>query len=1043
MRKKMKILYLLILLLPEFVYAQQKITVKGTVTDESGEALIGVSVQVAEEKTVGTSTGINGAFSLAINSDNSLIFSYLGYVQQKIAVNGKTTLNVVLESDLRDLEEVVVIAYGTQKKVTITGAVTDISSAELIKSPTASMANAISGKLPGLTTIQYSGQPGADDPVMLIRGVNSLSVEGSGPLTLVDGVPRSFTQIDPNEVESISILKDASATAVYGVRGANGVILITTKRGEAGKPRFSFTSSYGIQQPTNFLNFTDSYQYATAFNASQIADNVAENDLKFSQSDLNHFKSGDSPLLYPSKDWISYVMKETAPQNQYNLNISGGGETTRYFISLGRFDQDGLFNTFSADKNANFGFTRYNYRANLDIDIGKISTLSLNLGGRTENRRDIGIMEGTTNRLFTYLMDTTPMSGAGIVDGKRIVGNSAFAKVVDRDGLNTFYGQGYRLASNNVLNLDLSYLLKLDFITKGLNFKVKGSYNSDYAVTKARTASQPTYMPVLSNPTDPNSAVVLQKNGDVTNLSYNESSGFGRNWYSEASFDYSRSFGSHNVTALLLYNQAKSYYPFSYSDIPTGYIGLVGRATYNYQYRYMLDFNVGYNGSENFAPGKRYGLFPSLSAGWVVTSEKFMENQHILTYLKLRYSYGLVGNDGGSRFLYIPGTYAFNARTYLPAWNFWYGGTYNFGTNTDAILDGAYQQSEGYPDVTWEKSTKQNFGVDLKTLGDRLGLTLNVFKEHREDILVSNSSVLPGPLALPSQQINHGIVDSHGYEIQLSWADKIGDDFRYSIAPNLTFSRNKIIEQLEVPQNYPWLYHTGLPVSQPFGYEFFGFYDGPETESAYKAKYDADFPTQMVGNLQPGDAVYVDISGDGRITADDKHAIGHPEYPEYTLGTNINLSYKGFDISMTWLGATNVSRYLGYEGGGSGSVFRPFFGPQQRSALPVWAYENAWREDNKDSAILPRFSFMSQSNNVADSKVWLVDASYLRLKNLEVGYNFPSFGKLKFIKGLRIYANGSNLLTYSYFKGNDPENNGRIPNYPQMKVYNFGLRIDF
>ncbi|MDR0543474.1 MAG: TonB-dependent receptor [Dysgonamonadaceae bacterium] len=1043
MRKKLKIFYLLLLLMPVLSYAQQTITVKGVVKDDAGEALIGVSVQVADNPNTGAITDIDGAYSIAVNPKSSLVFSYLGYMKKTVPINGKTIINVVMESDLQELDEIVVIAYGTQKKLTITGAVTDITTTELLKSPTASLANAISGKLPGLTTIQYSGLPGSDDPVLLIRGVNSLSVDGSSPLILVDGVPRSFTQIDPNEVESISILKDASATAVYGVRGANGVILVTTKRGESGKTRFSFTSSYGIQQPTNFINFTDSYQYATAFNASQRADGVAENDLKFSQSDLNHFKTGDSPLLYPSQDWISYVMKNTAPQSQYNLNISGGGDRTRYFISLGRFDQDGLFNTFDTDLNSNFRFVRYNYRTNLDVNIGNHSILSFNLGGRTENRTSIG--GGGTN-LFTYLMDTTPMSGAGIVDGKRIVANGAFAKIVDRDGLNTFYGQGYSVQSSNVLNADLNYLLKLDFITPGLNFKIKGSYNSNYAVTKSRTGSRPTYMPVLSDPTNPNSEVVLQKNGDITNPGYGESSSFGRDWYAETSFDYSHSFGPHNFTALLLYNQAKRYYPGSYEDIPTGYIGLVGRVTYNYMNRYLLDMNVGYNGSENFAPGKRYGTFPSISAGWVVTSEKFMENQQVINYLKIRYSYGLVGNDGYNRFLYIPGTYAFNHRQLIDwnGWQFWYGGTYNFGTNSDAILSGAYQQSEGYPDVTWEKSTKQNLGVDLKILKNRLGFTANFFKEHRNDILVSNSSVLPGPVALPSQQINHGIVDSHGYELQLSWADNIGKDFRYMISPNLSFSRNKIIEQLEVPQNYPWLYRTGHPVSQPFGYEFFGFYRGAETETAYKEKYGVNiFPTQMVGSLQPGDAVYVDLSGDGRITSDDKHAIGYPEYPEYTLGTGINLSYKGFDINMTWLGATNVSRYLGYEGGGSGSVWRPYFGPQQRSALPVWIYENAWTEENKDEALVPRFSFMSQSNNVADSKVWLIDASYLRLKNLEIGYNFPRFKKLDFIKGLRIYVNGSNLLTFSHFNGNDPENNGRIPNYPQMKVYNFGLRVDF
>jgi TonB-linked SusC/RagA family outer membrane protein len=1043
--KRLKFFYLpaFLMLFPYLVWSQQTATIKGNVKDESGETLIGVNVLLEGNNTVGTITDVDGNYSITASPQGTLVFSYIGYRPARVAINGKTRIDVVLEIDSKDLEEVVVIAYGTQKKITITGAVNDITGEELIKAPTASMGNALSGKLPGLATIQYSGLPGGDDPTILIRGVNSLSVDNSSPLVLVDGVPRSFTQIDPNEVASISILKDASATAVYGVRGANGVILITTKRGEQGRTQISVTSSFGIQKPTDFLDFTDSYQYAMAFNTSQRNDGVAESDLKFQPDELNHYKTKDSPLLYPGMNWVDYVMKDYAPQSQHNINISGGDDKARFFISAGMLDQDGLFNTFSSDKNSNFHYSRYNYRANLDLNMGKLHTLSLSLGGRTEDRRVIGSSE---RNLFQYLMDTTPMSGAGVVDGKHIVANRSYVSVVDRDGLNTFYGLGYVKSTTNVLNFDLTYALKLDFITPGLNFKAKGAYNSSYTVEKSRTSGGlPSYTPVLSDPSDPNSEVVLQKSGDAWNLGYEEGTtnnpsnpNFARDWYAEASFDYARSFGHHSVTALLLYNQTKRYYPYSYTDIPTGYIGLVGRVTYNYQSRYLLDLNMGYNGSENFAPGKRYGLFPSASLGWIVTSEKFMENQKVITYLKLRYSYGLVGNDGSSRFLYIPGSFTIvgGASGYDSNWTS-QGRGYNFGVNNGVFLNGAYETSNGYPDVTWEKSTKQNLGMDLKTLDNRLGVSIDVFNEARKDILISNASILPGATALKAQQINFGRVESHGYEVQLNWSDKVGNDFRYTIAPNLSFSRNKVIEQMEVRQNYPWLYSTGHPVSQPFGYVFFGFYDGQKTEDAYKQQYGVSaFPQQMTGNLKPGDAVYVDLSGDGRISSDDRHAIGYPNYPEYTLGATMNFSYKGFDLSMTWQGVTHVSRMLS-------GVYRPAFGPQQRSALLTWFTDNAWTEDTKDTAILPRFSFNSQANNTLDSEVWLIDASYLRLKNLELGYNFPQIRSLGFIKGLRLYANGTNLLTFRKFKGNDPENSSDFARYPQMKVYTIALRANF
>lgn len=653
------------LLTPHLLLAQSLLTVTGNVSDENGEPMIGASVLV-RGSTTGTVTDLEGNYTIKVKSDGSLTFSYVGYDQQTVAVKNRTTLNVVMSPSVNSLEDVVVVGYGVQKKVTMTGAVSKLNGDELLKSPSASLGNAMAGKLPGVATVQYSGRPGGDDPTIYVRGVGSFN--GSSPLVLVDGVERSFSQIDPNEVEDISILKDASATAVFGVRGANGVILVTTKRGQEGKTDISFSASYGIQEVTNFIDMVDSYRWATLYNNAQISDGTDPSQVRFSEEALQHFRDGDQPLLYPDVDWLGYVMKKTAPQQQYNVSVRGGNKIARYFVSLGMLNQDGLFRTFSTDKNTNFSYNRYNYRANVDLNLGKYNQLSVNLGGRLEDRFELA--EGEYS-VFSTLVSAAPFSGAGIdSEGRRIVANKSFVGDYDNDGLFPFYGRGYKRQATNVLNLDLIYKLDMSFLTKGLDFRLKGSYNSDYTQQKLRTLYEGvSYEPVLT----PAGDVALRKKGDAWNLGYDETYWFGRNWYAEASFNYARRFGDHDVTALLLYNQTKYYYPGNYDDIPHGYVGLVGRVTYNYKSKYLADINIGYNGSENFASGYRYGCFPSVSLGWIPSSETFWEPlSQIIPYFKLRASYGKVGNDNmnGQRFLYLLGSYYIG------------NGGYNFGLGT-------------------------------------------------------------------------------------------------------------------------------------------------------------------------------------------------------------------------------------------------------------------------------------------------------------------------------------------------------------------------
>lgn len=1017
-------LFVIFFMMPLFISAQSTITVSGTIFDEAGETMIGVSVQVKNTKK-GTITDDDGKYSIEAPADATLVFSYLGFKGKEIPVAGKSILDVTLESDAQTLGEVAVVAYGVQKKVTITGAVSNVGGKELLKSPAASLGNALSGKLPGVSSVQYSGRPGGDDPTILVRGVGSLN--GSSPLVLVDGVERSFSQIDANEVENISILKDASATAVFGVRGANGVILVTTKRGEIGKTKINFSTSFGIQQVTNFIDMVDSYTWASIYNNAQTGDGTAANQLRFSSEALEHFKNGDQPLLYPNTNWLDYVMKKSAPQQQHNVSVTGGNQVARYFVSVGMLSQDGLFRTFSTDKNTNFTYNRYNYRANVDLSLGKWNELSINVGGRVEDRHELA--EGETN-VFGSLVNAVPFSGAGIDNqGRRIVANKSYVGDYDSDGLAPFYGRGYNRRVTNVLNLDLIYKLKLDFLTKGLDLKIKGSYNSDYTQQKRRTIySGVSYEPVLTA----DGSVALRKSGDAWNLGYEEEYAFGRDWYAEASLNYAKKFGSHDFTALLLYNQSKYYYPKNFVDIPHGYVGLVGRVTYNYNLKYLAEVNIGYNGSENFAPGYRYGFFPSFSVGWIASSEKFWEPvKKAVSYFKLRASVGQVGNDNMNdlRFLYLPGTYKMGA----DSGNDRDHTGYNFGLGT--WLGSAYEESAGNPFVTWETATKQNYGVDMKFLDDKLSANLDFFFEDRKDILINNETSLPGVTAQKPASVNQGRVKNKGYEIVLSWTDKIGKDFSYTISPSVTYVRNKVIENGEVRPQYAHLSGIGHPVGQRTGYDFFEFYDPGNTEQRYKDKYGVDMPKQMV-DVKAGDCVYVDLTNDGVIDENDVRAMYYSDIPEYNFTTNLSFSYKGLDVSMLWVGATNVTRNL--EG-----FYRNQFGSMNRSAMMEWVADNSWTPETANSAILPRVSFTSKGNNTVNSSVYYADASYLRLKTVEVGYSFKKIPLIPQIENLRIYFSGYNLLTFSKFKANDPESATSTINYPLTRIFNFGLNVNF
>ena len=1039
----------LLLLLPGLSFAQN-LRVSGRVLDDQGEGVIGAGV-VIQGTTNGTITDMDGNFSLpSVPRGATLEISCVGFATQVVQVTGPT-LNVVLLPDTRALDEAVVIAYGQQKKVTITGAVSAMGNDDLMKAPVANVANALQGNLPGVAAVGQSGMPGADDPVIRIRGIGSLN--SAEPLVLVDGVERSFSQLDANEIESISVLKDASATAVFGVRGANGVILVTTKRGTEGKASVTASVNTAVQTISKFVDFADSYTYGQMWNYTAITDALpmdqwpgtvnipdyskyADTGIRFTQDVMEHFRTGDMPRTFPSTDWINYIMKDSAWQEQANVNVNGGTERVRYFVSAGFLNQDSLFKTFTGNKNETFSFKRLNYRANLDIDVSKRSQLSITLGGRMQNRNTMGGGEGF---LFRYLQGATPYAGIGVDDeGRHIISDKNIVGPFDRDALSNYYDLGYSNQSTNVLNFDIQYRLDMSFLTPGLSFKTKASYNSDYSATKNRQNGFGTGVTYVATIVD--GKEVLRKEGITWPIPYGEGKGGNRNWYAEASFDYARHFGKHNVGALLLYNQSKTYYPWDsdggiYTSIPRGYVGLVGRITYDYATKYLLDFNIGRNGSENFAPGKRYGTFPSISLGWIPSSETWWEPiKPFMGYLKLRGSWGLVGNDStnNARFLYRPG-----------AWQFYTGSMTgnpqnrgaNFGTSGN-WLQAVKELTSGNPNVTWETASKVNLGVDAAFFRDRFHAYVDFFWEDRKHILVSNASTLSAVTSLPSSYVNEGRVKNHGYEITLNWEDRIGN-VRYSISPNISYAKNKVIEMLEVEPMYAYLSRTGQSVRQPFGYDLFEFYQ-EGTEQRYKETYGKDMPDQNL-DLKYGDAVYVDLNDDGIIDANDQKPLGYTDIPEYTFSLNTSIHWKGLDFSMLWTGADHVSRLLnGY--------FRDQFGSTNTSALTQWVADNSWTEDNPN-AILPRISFTNRVHNNRDSQAWMVNSRYIRLKNVELAYTFNKPRLMPFFNYIRLFVSGQNLLTFSKFDGNDPEAPGQGLDfgvrYPMTRVVNMGAQVNF
>ena len=1026
------------------------ITIKGNVIDAAGQPVIGAAVTI-QGTTTGVAADMDGGFTLTVPGENSVIeVSGLGYVTEVITVGKKQKFTVVLQEDTQTLDATVVVAYGTQTRATITGALTSIDNKALVKAPVADVTNVLAGQMPGVSTVQESGQPGEDYAKIYIRGVGSLSESNASPLILVDGVERPMNTVDPNEIESLSVLKDAASTAVFGVRGANGVIIITTKRGDAGKPKISVSSITGVQMPMSYIEQCDSYDFARYYNVYQWNDGKTDPGLYFTREAIEAYRTGSDPIMYPNTHWNELMFRDAFLQTKNNINISGGSDKVRYFVSMGYMFQNGLLKQIpGVTYDNNYAYNRYNYRANLDFKLTETTDMKFNISGVIGNTRE-PLNDGRDNIWMLTMLWAHPTASPGIVNGMpvTVVSYDALPDGLTKwNGWEYYYWSGYQSKYKTTLGMDMTITQRLDFITEGLSASVMGSYDTDMSLTKKRTGSGGYHQTIeyaswvdgsgmdISDPAFDRTYVPVISGSQPT-LSYSESTDDDKSWYLEARIDYRRKFAQkHSVSGLLLYNQSRDYYPSKYSWLPYGYVGWVARATYGYDDKYLVDFSAGYNGSENFAPGKtRYGLFPSASLGWVISEENFMEKVGWVDFLKLRASVGLVGNDQGNsvRFMYMDGV-----------WND--VGSYYFGVNKS---DGVPRYELGTPGnngVTWETALKSNIGLDFDLLNYRLHFSGDLFYEHRTGILITPNS-LPSIIATSLPNMNLGIVNNKGFELEVGWNDRIGN-FTYDLNANVTFARNKIIFQDEVEPEYEYQRETGGPTGRYLLYQFDRLYQKSDfyTDADGVMRLNPDLP-QPSNAVYPGDCMYKDLNSDGIIDGRDRMYDGYPNRPEYVFGSNWKFGYKGFNLNLNWVAATNVSRVWNDD-------YRiPFTNSGHRGLLNIFA-ENSWIDNDnpwapgREDGTLPRFTKTNYPWNSMDSTLWTVDASYIRLKSASFGYTFSRsrfLDKLG-INSLGLMFTGYNLWTLSKMKLQDPEAKSKSSDgqYPLVKTYNLALNINF
>jgi TonB-linked SusC/RagA family outer membrane protein len=1027
MKKLIQIILLTCCLLPSITFAQT--VVRGTVKDNTG-GLPGVSVIEKDARGNGTSTDINGAFTITLKgTSNVLQFTTIGFIMQEVNVAGKTTVNVVLKEDTKGLEEIVVVGMGTKPKITNTGAISTVNVADLRTTPTPNIQNTLAGRAPGFISQQRSGQPGKSGAEFFIRGANSLNAESQRPLIIVDDVEYTYDQVaqlDANEMETVTILKDASTTAVYGIKGANGVLVITTRRGRIGKPMVSFNTESGLQSAVHKPNFLDAYTVAQLRNEAFRNDGLAE---EFTAADLEHWRTGDDMYGHPNVDWYNEVFKNYAYQVRNNVDITGGSEKVKYFVSVGQVYQGGLLRDFStgsyeAPEN-NYAYSRYTFRSNLDLQATKTLSLRLDVTGRIGNITEPHIATAPLSTVYSF--QRLPPYAQPLLnpDGSYPWAFRSRNTFWETSLIGRLALQGYDKTYRNEFNILFSADQKLDFITPGLSAQARVSYAGD--ITYDRGLYRNNIPAFYYNPVA--NSYTIHSNGlyrlEPLTLAGTADNTIERKVVNAlAKFNYIRTFGSHTVTGLLLYNlddATKGNYntlitPNALQEFaPIRTQGITFRAGYDYKRRYLVDFSGAYNGTNQFVGRKTKGFFPAVSAGWNIAEEPWVKKTFkFLDLLKLRASWGIRGSDitGGN--------------TYKTEQIYTVGPTYNFGETTNTFTT-IQEGTLGNSDITWEKSRETDIGLDGQFFNGKLNFTVDYFYDYRYDQLFSKNDVL-NIIGIGLPTTNSAITQNKGFDGQVGFHTNRENKLNYSATFTFSTAKNKVIYQGEATPRYAYLAKTGLPIGQSFGYNAVGFFQSQAEIDNY-----AHLPAAKIGDLK-----YEDMNADGVIDQQDFRAIGKPNLPQTVLGTQLGLEYKGFSFSVLLQGSFDYSYRIAVAG------VIPFQGNLQQSALGRWTPETA------STATYPRLSsdLAGPSSPSNFSSFWLVNAKYVRLKSVDIGYRFPKkWTNAMKVANARLYVSGYDLLTWANFDlySQDPEitSNGSAGTYPVQKVYNLGLQVGF
>ena len=1015
------------IILSEAAEAQQQqkkgININGTVWDEQGNPLPGVNV-IVKSTNSGTTTDINGNYFLSVPGKNSVLtFSYIGFESQDVTVGGQININVNLKEISTGLNEVVVVGFGSQKRESIVGSITTIEPGLLQQSPSRALSNNLAGQLAGVIAVQRSGEPGADGSSFWIRGISSFQNAGRSPLVLVDGVERTLDDMDPSEIESFSVLKDAAASAVYGVRGANGVIIVNTKRGKLGKPTVDVHYEQGFTQPVKLPKFIGSADYLSLMNELSLD---GGGSTIYSPDLIEKYRTNADPELYPNVDWLDEITKDHATNRRANLTVTGGSDVLRYALVASYYGERGIFERDESQTwDSSTKLNKYNMRSNVDVNITKTTIARISLVGYLQETNGM-IDDGDTrasDHVLGLAFETPPFVHPTIYSTGEIpkVKNRAnpWARATQH---------GFTTYSNAKIESMFSLEQDLKFLLPGL--KIKGIFSFDRYIRSGvvRSKSPDYYYPATQRNEDGTLDITIADYGQMFLGSEEKKEWGNKATYLEGNLSYSNRFGEHAVEGMFMYNQR------DYQDgsvVPFRRLGIAGRTSYTYGNRYIGEFNFGYNGSENFAKGYRFGFFPSFAVGYLLSEEPFMEKfKDTFSKIKFRGSWGLVGNDQleGRRFAYIT---TINSHD---------DNQYKWGVNNDYHRTGRYEGDFGIPNLTWETVEKTDIGFELG-LWNALDFQFDWFQEHRRDIFMKRNTIPSAAGFMNTPWANFGKVDNKGVDLSLTFNKQLNKDWYLSLRGTMTYAKNEVIEKDEAPGRLGTnRQETGLPVNQLFGLVAEGLFTEDDFENVEQGVLKDGIPTHTFSSkVRPADLRYRDVDGDGSITDMDQVPLGGTKDPQIVYGFGGNVTYKNFDLNIFFQGNGRTWRFIG------GSGFLP--GSSMGSMYNIYDnYQDRWTSENPSQDVFyPRLTYGQNENNLKESTWWLRNMSMLRVKDIEVGYRFPKAWMSKIgVRSLRLYLKGSNLLTFSGFKMWDPEldtNNGM--KYPIMKSVSFGLDVNF